>query len=539
MPTYGNQNAYVGLVIELKTIGPVPVTIGRGICGIVGTSARGPANEAVAMGNIPSLPARLYKSGDLKEGIELAMAQGCPVIYAVRVLGQGNAKASVTVDDGVTVNPTDVGTFYAASEGAWGNSVTVEIRRGAYKATDVETFTGDGTPGPYALEMWDLAESSANYVKVNGTPFTIVYDEAELATGKVYVDTNAGTILFHTDDAPEETDVISVYLKYYTRDVIVTDNESTEVYKNIKDLVFLQAALNNSVLANFIPADGATHLPAEGKYVLAGGLDGAEITTDDWERALQILGDAIAPTTVAITSYEVEPGTYDLIPVLGGFVTWMANKFKPCIGFVSAKENETLENLLDLADGYNNMLLVIEANGWDKSTPRKNLAVAHAAKEAAVSLGESTALPANSLSGVNDLLVTFNQDEMDVLTRHGINVFMKQRGIKPYVSVTTASDWQFSRCVDVRTINWVITAVDYICQQFYHHKRTPETLASIQRSIEGVLDEQVALQNIRTYKVFVYPNPLDTHRVDVELLMENIGHIERFRVVFGVGIMEE
>lgn len=537
MPVYGNQNAFVGLVIDLRPIGPVPITIGRGICGIVGTSARGPTSMAVPIG-MPSVARKLYYSGDLKEAIELAFQQGCPVIYAVRVLGKGNAKASKEVKDSSTT-PITVGTFYAASEGIWGNSVVVKISDGEYKATDVEIFAGDGTVGPYALKVNDIIESNSNYVMVNGIERQIVYASNQNGEGKVYVDKANGTLTFYEGDAPAVTDTISVFLKYKTRTVTLTDNENTEIYRNVRDLIDLQARLKGSAICTFVPAAGALHLPANVTTSLAGGSDGEEITTDDWEAALQLLGNTIAPTTVAITSYEVEPMSYDLIPVLDGFVTWMANRFMPCIGFVSARENETVENLLDLAAGYNNRLLVIEGNGWDQSNPRKNLAVAHAAKEAAVALGESTAMAINSLNGVRDLLVTFNQDEMDALTRGGINVFMKQRGIKPYVSISTATDWQFMRCVDNRTVNWVITAIDFICKQFYHHRRTPETLLALKVSIESVLDEQVALGNVEKYHVEVVPNEIDANRVDIELLMQNIGHIERVRVVFGVGVIME
>jgi len=535
MPVYGNKNAFVGLVIELRAIGPVPIIIGQGICGLVGTSNRGPTSEAVPIG-MPSTGTRLYHSGDLKEAIELAFQQGCPVIYAVRVLGKGNKKASKKVEDGATT-PSEVGTFYAASEGIWGNSVIITIEDGEFKATDVEIFAGDGTAGPYALKVCDIIESPRNYVKVNGIPRTIVYDSGDLAEGKVYVDKVNGTITFYEGEEPTTAQTISVYVKYMTRTVTLTDNEMTETYRNIRDLIDLQARLRTSALANFVPKAGALHLPANSTFALEGGSDGQEITTDDWEEALYLLGNTIAPTTVAITSYEVEPSSYDLIPVLDGFVTWMANRFQPCIGFVSARENESVANLLDLAAGYNNRLLVIEGNGWDQSNPRKNLAVAHAAKEAAVALGESTALAMNSLNGVRDLLVTFNQDEMDALTRGGINVFMKQRGIKPYVSITTATDWQFMRCVDNRTINWIITALDYVCKQFYHQRRTPEVLTALKASIEGILDEQVILGNVERYHVEVMPNEIDVNRVDVELLVQNIGHIERVRVVFGVGVL--
>jgi hypothetical protein len=535
MPRFGNPNSFVGLTIDLRGIGPLPITIGTGILGLVGTSTRGPVSEAMAIG-MPSDAKSLYYSGDLKEAIELGFGQGVPVIYAVRVLGSGYAKATLNVDDGLTP-ATNSGTINAVSEGAWGNAVVVKIEDGDYNATDVEIFPGDGTVGPFALQHLNLVESSANYVKVDGVPRNIVYTEGALAAGKAYVNKTDGTITFYAGEGPAATSLISASIKYKTKKITLTDNESTEVFNNIKDLVFLESALEKSTLVRFTPAAGSTHLPENQNTTLASGSDGSAITTDDWEDALELLGNTITPTTVAITGYEVTPASYDLVPVLDAWLTYMARLFKPCLGFVAAKENETVANLLELASGYNNQQLSIVGNGWDQSTPRRNLAVARAAKEAAVALGESTADPINSLNGVNDLLTTFNQDEMDALTRGGVDVIQKQRGIKPYVGISTATDWQFMRCVDNRTINWVIVAAKFITDGFYHKRRTAQTLNSVKASIDAMLEEQKILQNIERYATGVFPDSTDTGRVNIELLMQNIGHIERFRAVMGVGIL--
>jgi len=44
-------------------------------------------------------------------------------------------------------------------------------------------------------------------------------------------------------------------------------------------------------------------------------------------------------------------------------------------------------------------------------------------------------------------------------------------------------------------------------------------------------------ENIRDFEVFVSAHPTDTGRVNIDLTMENIGHIERFRQIMNVGIM--
>jgi hypothetical protein len=135
---------------------------------------------------------------------------------------------------------------------------------------------------------------------------------------------------------------------------------------------------------------------------------------------------------------------------------------------------------------------------------------------------------------VNDLLITFNQDEMDALTRGGIDVIQKQRGIKPYVGISTATDWQFMRCVDNRTINWVIVAAKFITDGFYHKRRTAQTLNSVKASIDAMLEEQRILENMRNMPL-VSIRMLPIPDGEYQALMQNIGHIRRFRMVSGSG----
>ena len=93
------------------------------------------------------------------------------------------------------------------------------------------------------------------------------------------------------------------------------------------------------------------------------------------------------------------------------------------------------------------------------------------------------------------------------------------------------------RTVDNRTINWVILATKYITDQYYHERRTKTVLTALKGSLASVFEEQVELENIRTYSLSVSAHAIDTGRVDIDMKMENIGHIERFRVLMQVGVM--
>jgi len=541
MGVIGNPSAWVGLTIELRAIGPVPVIVGTGILLLVGQSTRGPSTEAIVM-NSRSDAYKYFHSGDLKEAIELAFGNACPVVFGIRVLGSGAAKASVTLNDGLIV-PNDCLSIVAHSEGNWGNSIVVTVAYGDYNGTEYNaSLPGDGGSSAYYTSMHDLVQSTANWVKVNGVAKTIVYSVGELASGKVYVNTTDGSLTFYTGEYPAITDLISYKLKYKTKKVTITDNEKTYIFNNIPSIVHMIADFAETGLAIADDVAGETHMPVNGTYNLTGGSDGAAVMVDDWETTMATGGEYVTelvggPTAVALTDYEVDALTNDLVPALDAFLTDMENDFHPCLGFIPMAPNSTINEALELAAGYNNRLLSIVPNGWDGSTTPKNIAVTRAARECSVAIGESAAMALNAMKGLNGLLTTFNQSECDILTTGGLDVIIKKRGILPYIGISTATDWQFMRCVDNRTINFVIIACEYICRQYYHHKRTRYTLSSIKQSLAQMLQDLKDAENIREYEVTVSAHPTDTGRVNIELTMENIGHIERFRQVMNVGVM--
>lgn len=552
MVEYGNPSQFVRLIIKLETVGPVPVIVGKGVVLLVGRSVRGPVDEAVAMTSSSAAKTYFY-SGGLKDAIELAFAQGAPVVYAVRVLGTGHATASVTLDDGLSA-PNDVVTIEAKSPGLWGNAVSIKVLEGSYKATETTPYAipGAGTVGPYYTQYTNIiANDSANWVRVDGVPYTeangkLVYTAPPTAD-QVYVNTIDGSITFGTPVAA--TSLITYSLKYKTVKLVVTDNETTYTYDNISSLTKLVARLIGTGFVSATAIAGETHLPATSvtPFALSGGLDGTSISTSDWEKALRVGGAAAAelvgaPQTCALTEYEVEEGTHDLIPVLDAWSMEMANDFHPCQCFIGVAPNLTAEQVLDIAAGYSNRLLTIVANSWDNSTTSRNIAVARAGKEAAVALGESAALPRNAMNGLNGLLNTYDQTDVDVMTQDTdarADVIIKSRGIRPYVGITTDQTWQFLRTVDNRTINYVIVASDQIARQYFHEKRTGTVLSAMKQSIKAILNDLMRDENIRAYSIEVTPDETDTGKVNIHLCMENIGHIERIDETIAVGILSD
>ena len=548
MVLIGNPSSWVGLTVDLIPFGPVPVLVGTGILLLVGESTRGPSTHAIVMNN-RSDAYKYFHSGDLKDAIELAFGNGCPVVFAIRVLPPDATKATVTLNDGLDV-PNNCLIVTASSEGNWGNSLVLTIEPGDYNGHEYNGgLLGDGHALPYYTANCDLVDANSNWVKVNGEVRNIVLTTVGMVEDDVYVDLAEGSLTFYASQRPATSDVIAYRIKYHTKKVTITDNEKTYIFNNVPSNVHLIADLKQTglvtAIGTVVDSMAETHMPVAGVYALTGGHDSltnADIGVDDWETALYAGGEYAAdlvggPTCVALTDFEVDPGTNDLIPSLDAFLVDMQNQFHPCLGFVTMTPGTEIESALETVSGYNNRLLTVIVNGWDNSVVPKNIAIARAAKECAVALGESTAMASNALNGLNGLLYSFNQSETDILTTGGVDVIIKKRGILPYIGISTATDWQFMRNVDNRTINFVIIACEYICRQYYHRKRTRSVLSSIKMSLAQMLQDLKDAEDIREFEVHVSAHPTDTGRVNIDLTMENIGHIERFRETMSVGVM--
>jgi hypothetical protein len=59
----------------------------------------------------------------------------------------------------------------------------------------------------------------------------------------------------------------------------------------------------------------------------------------------------------------------------------------------------------------------------------------------------------------------------------------------------------------------------------------------LKATIVGLLEEQKEMENIEGYVVEVKAPANDLDRVDIDLQLQCIGHIERFHVLLQVGIM--
>ncbi len=550
----GNQFSFLRHLIQLQSIGRVTVLVGRGVVIGIGTAARGPAmTPFLIAGSQPSLIRATYHSGPLKEALETAADQGPSVVGGVRVLGEHYATASLDLNDSQSPG-NKVGTLTASGPGAWGEIPRITIDYGDLDGRKTEdAFPGNGGTLPYALTFDDIVESSTNYVKVNGTAKALVYSGTP-DPGEAKIDKATGKLYFATGEWPDSSKQIEVRYSHKSRKITIQDEAGLPVvYNNLMDLTMIQAKMRDSPICTFTPAVGATHLPSrtmgDGAVVavnMAGGSDGDAITIDDWEAAFyaieEQLPSAIIPSCVFTTQNEVTTGQKDIVSLMDAFLKRMANGDgatgkKPCQGFVSLVDaGQTImtdQEMADFAEGYNNLWMTLIANGLSQT--ERNLAAARAGQEAALPLGTSPATDSNSFKGVDGLLFQINKVDKETFTYGQVEVLVKETGIHPYVGITTDPDDNFKRTVDVRTIANTIIFIDQTVKKFLNERRTLTNLGRMQDAIYILLDQLKNASVLDDFDVKVTPNQPDHNAVDISVMIQPVGHIERVFTWLSVG----
>lgn len=536
--TLGNQYNFLRHVITLESIGIVPVLVGRGVVVGIGTSVRGPAMRLYGIAaSSPSLIRKTYNEGPLKEGLETAAGQGCSIVYGMRVMGENYATAELEVTD-AALDPA--GKFIATGPGAWGNIPTIKIEDGDYSGTKKETFAGNGADvtTPYALLYDDLVESTVNYVKVAGTAKTVIYTGTP-DLGEALLDKVTGELSFSVGEWPTTAQLVEVRYKYNSRKITLQDEVGLPiVYNNITSLSMLAAKMKKDNICTFEVEVGATHLPQNMVATnMAGGSDGSTITIDDWELAfnniLEQMPEQVIPSSIFATSYEATAGEWDIVPLMDQFLWQMGNKKTPCQGFITMPATATAQQIADFKEGYTNLFMTLISNGYDNN--EKDLAPARAGQEAALGLGTSPATDSNSIKGVNGLLFQWTEPEREVLTYAGVEVMIKETGVHCYVGVSTDTDDNFRRTVDVRTICQCVVYVDQIVKKFLNEKRTQTNLARMDASIRVLMDKLLKASVLDTFDLGIKPNVEDHNAVDITLKIQPVGHIERVYTWMGVG----
>jgi len=206
----GDSSFPVGLTIRMGILGSTAVQLGTNVMAAIGEATHGPAMTVMPLTS-PYETALYYKSGPLARAGQVAFAQGLPAGYFIRVLGTGYQSAKKYVHDGLTVEAD-------------------------------ESFFGDGTEGPYPLEYKLYKQDALNTVDVGETSYAIVYTEAELTTGEVYLDQENGTLTFYTDEGPTSTDEVECHFVHYSNlGVFTSPNDGAtgnSAYVDVSDGTF-------------------------------------------------------------------------------------------------------------------------------------------------------------------------------------------------------------------------------------------------------------------------------------------------------------
>lgn len=547
-------------VVRLYPNGEIPVNVSQNILGIIGTASAGPAMTVYGCTSSQQVK-NTYISGPLCRAGQLAFYNSLQDAYMVRVLGSGYATASYQLEDGLS---NHAGMLTAASDGNRGNSAKLKIEYGTFHSHDAEYFPGDGTVGPYYLEFadligpWPATGTDKNSVTVDAVPFTPVYTAPELATGCVYVNKTTGSLTFYAGEAPSAYSNITVNIAYRTRKISVIDGSTTyPAIDNRSDQAAIQAVLADNPYVRYAADSIVTHLPQVGTYSLTGGSDGAAITSNDWDLAIQALRDyldvvktGITAVTLTQTSVDEDDHSYDLLSLAEGHCAEMEQDWEPCLWILGGQENEDTADMIQIVSPHAHRNMIFVANPWGNETdpPRTNGWVALAAREAQIGLGDDTGERSslNALMGMQGLLTTYRRDTVRGLQNNRITVLVKEdAALFPNWSRTLGIDWQFADAVDNRTVNYILRMLYAVCKKFYFKKNIPsvreDLKGSIAQELNNLLSRYVAVKYILEVRGpgdagYTYT---DNGRVDINLQVENVGHIKRIMIDYGVGILED
>ncbi len=446
----------------------------------------------------------------------------------------------------------NLGVLTSPNSGISGNSGFVDIADGTFPGHYVGVMPGDGSAGPYYLPFHNIIQDEDNRILVADTVKTIVYSPGDLASGKVYVNCSSGALTFFAGQEPEVTDAISVTVAYESKKLTIYDGDSAEpAIDNMVDLVAIQAALMYNSIMGFTPDALATHLPANGRYQLDGGSDGAAVDTDTYADAMDVLMQYLEDTltnvtTVVFCANTIAPGGYDLIPILAGKINEMKRNFYPAIGFIGLDPNIYPATAIKIGRNYANYELAIVVNPWDTTSPdRLDATIARAAAEATAPLGTSCARRVSnmSLQGLSPfgILNTYRKETVKALHNGRLDVLVKSdAGVFTFYGRNTANEVQYMECVDVRTMNYMIWVIKYYTDHIYFAKNTPSVRATFREDIANTLDRLKEDEVVDDYHLDVTSGRPEGNKglMRVKLEAENVGHIKQVIVDYYNGILE-
>lgn len=187
---------YPGVYVEEVSSGVRPITIAStSTAAFIGQAEKGSITEATRIFNFTefqNLYGGFMSSSYLAHAVYQFFNNGGSICYIVRVAGDNTATASVELSDRAT-SPASTLTVSAASEGAWGNGVEIEITNGTVDSTNefnIYVYEENGESPVESFENLSMIDTAANFVET-----------VTSTSSYISVEVNASNPTLSTDEA--------------------------------------------------------------------------------------------------------------------------------------------------------------------------------------------------------------------------------------------------------------------------------------------------------------------------------------------------
>jgi hypothetical protein len=512
-----------GVFIEVRPEGliiPGAITVGN--VGVVGTAAKGPPDVPQLLGSYADAVTTFGtydrwdggNSGELTltRALEQAYRFGATTVWAVRIAGQGVAKANrdITSASGSCVK------LEAKSPGTWGNDITIAVEEPATVNAVVRDEEVGGTP--LKLAHVKVVQSAVNRIVVrpkgggaDKVP-AIVYDTAP-DPAQVEVNTTTGELTFGTPAGAEDK-VFATYTVEKSKARTVTVKlglSATEEYNVVSgdDLIAdLTNPLAPSQLVTASRLTNATELPAKiPASPLTGGQNGAGGAS--YKSGLQKLLDVQAHLIVAAgqdQGFGNELALHCAAASGDEFkrerIAIVGTALKPRTEFVSTATAHSLnsDRLVFIAPG-------IKTSDQSQSPP-VDIVLPGAYAAAAVAGLLSSQPPhvslTNKVLAVDGLEHNFNSAELKQLVLSRILTLEKRQGFRIVRGITTSTLTAFAQITTRRIVDYAKIGVRSAATPYIGLLNNERVRGALRATINSFLTTMVEDEMLVSYELDVH-----------------------------------
>jgi hypothetical protein len=366
-----------GTYIEVRAEGLISVGgIVTGRIGIVGTASRGPIMTPVSLGAYSQAKETFgdydpWVDGGSNEltlvrGLEQIFNNGATDVLAVRVKGSDPTASNVNLPDvdgnpQINVRVTDLG--------SWANGATAEVRIVILRERLTFTVSNEA---PFGNGRTTLQLPHANLQRRGGAPGVLTAADISVrnrTTGATYgldptpspgeFNVNAATGLLTFGEAQTVGHMLEVsYYRQGTEVAFTLPNGLQEVYTDIVNASALQAALaNSSFFAGTVVAAPSDKALRVGVYTFAGGTDGADASTIDYQEGVALFESQDLNFVLAAGQ-----GTA-IASVLTGHCEVMENNGRERIAIAGSNSGEDVTEILGHLSAISDDRLIFVAPG--------------------------------------------------------------------------------------------------------------------------------------------------------------------------------